>query len=294
MFKVREDKRIRIIISTDAKNEADDQYTIAHALLTQKFDVRAIVASHFGAKRSAHSMMDSYEECLRVTECLSSDVPVYRGAEHEIASASEYEYSEGAEAIVREALREDDLPLYVMCLGPITDMACAYLEHPEIASRVTVVWVGGGPYPEGGPEDNLSKDIQAARALLASAIDFVQIPATTYRRVRVSLSELFLRVRGKGRIGTYLYDQLVEFNAALNRPWNAGETWCLGDSTAIGVLLDPDSCIWEDFPAPYYGDDMGVERVDHGRVVHVVTAVDSRLIIEDMYAKLEIASMAGC
>ena len=35
-FKVPEDKKINIIIDSDAKNEADDQYAIVHALLSPK------------------------------------------------------------------------------------------------------------------------------------------------------------------------------------------------------------------------------------------------------------------
>jgi hypothetical protein len=35
------ERQRRIIINTDAKNEADDQFAIVHALLTPSFDVRA-------------------------------------------------------------------------------------------------------------------------------------------------------------------------------------------------------------------------------------------------------------
>ena len=46
-FEVPEKRKVRYIIHTDCKNEADDQYTVAHALMTQKFDVRGIIAGHF-------------------------------------------------------------------------------------------------------------------------------------------------------------------------------------------------------------------------------------------------------
>ena len=44
--------RIRLIVDTDAKNEADDQYAIMHHLLTPMFDVRGIIATHFEQKPS--------------------------------------------------------------------------------------------------------------------------------------------------------------------------------------------------------------------------------------------------
>ena len=37
--------RLRVLLDTDAKNEADDQYAITHHLLTPMFDVRGIVES---------------------------------------------------------------------------------------------------------------------------------------------------------------------------------------------------------------------------------------------------------
>ena len=51
--------RRRVIINTDAKNEADDQYAIVHALLSPSLDVRGIIPAHFGTWRSDQSMIDS-------------------------------------------------------------------------------------------------------------------------------------------------------------------------------------------------------------------------------------------
>ena len=39
-------KQLRVIISSDVKNEADDQFAIIHQLITPMFDVRGIVAAH--------------------------------------------------------------------------------------------------------------------------------------------------------------------------------------------------------------------------------------------------------
>ena len=46
-------KMVRVIVNTDAKNEADDQYAIVHALLTPTFDLHGIMPAHFGTKKSA-------------------------------------------------------------------------------------------------------------------------------------------------------------------------------------------------------------------------------------------------
>ena len=51
----------RVIVNTDAKNEADDQYAIVHAVLTPSFELHGIIPAHFGTGKSATSMQDSYD-----------------------------------------------------------------------------------------------------------------------------------------------------------------------------------------------------------------------------------------
>ena len=46
-FTVPETKRVRVIVSTDTACEADDPFAIAHALLSPKLDVKAVIAEHF-------------------------------------------------------------------------------------------------------------------------------------------------------------------------------------------------------------------------------------------------------
>ena len=45
-----------VIVNSDAKNEADDQFAIVHAVLTPSFDLRGIIPAHFGTRKSATSM----------------------------------------------------------------------------------------------------------------------------------------------------------------------------------------------------------------------------------------------
>jgi purine nucleosidase len=75
-------RRRRVIINSDAKNEADDQYAIVHALLSPSLDMRGLVAAHFGHSRSSTSMADSRKEIdllLHLTE-MQGQVPVANGA----------------------------------------------------------------------------------------------------------------------------------------------------------------------------------------------------------------------
>lgn len=42
LFHVPEQKRIKVILDSDVRNEVDDQFAIMHALMTPKFDVRGV------------------------------------------------------------------------------------------------------------------------------------------------------------------------------------------------------------------------------------------------------------
>ena len=156
------DKRSRVIINTDAKNEADDQYAIVHGLLTPTFELHGIVPAHFGSIKSAHSLQDSHDEVmllLRLME-LEGKVTVADGAAGPIPDESTPMPSAGAELIVQEAMKDDPRPLHVAFLGPLTDMASAILMEPRVAQRnLRVVWIGGGYWPVGNREYNLSNDI---------------------------------------------------------------------------------------------------------------------------------------
>ena len=74
--------RVRLMVDTDTKNEADDQYAIMHHLLTPMFDLRGIIAEHFEQKAgyTGQSMEASYREIETVLSLAEiDDVPVFRG-----------------------------------------------------------------------------------------------------------------------------------------------------------------------------------------------------------------------
>ena len=74
----------RVIVNTDAKNEADDQYAIVHAILTPSFDLHGIIPAHFGTAKSTTSMQDSYDETMLLLRLMGIEdqVRVEAGATH--------------------------------------------------------------------------------------------------------------------------------------------------------------------------------------------------------------------
>ncbi len=287
-FTVPEKFRIRVITNTDAKNEADDQYAIVHALLSPRFDNVGIIAAHFGDKKSKTSMQDSYDEAALLLDLMDVDKGILvKGAPHALSDDKTPVPSDGARMIIEEAMKDTDVPLYVTFLGPLTDLACAYLMEPRIAGRLTAIWIGGGVYPCGGREYNLSNDIAAANVVMNSPISLWQVPRETYQQMLVSITELEMRVRPCGKLGEYLFDQLAE-HARLhsNPPTRTGETWILGDSPAVGLLLWEHPFDYDWLPAPNFDAEMRYIHERPNRPIRVYRKVDSRFILEDFYAKL--------
>ena len=130
-FQVPEKKRVRYIVHTDCKNEADDQYTLAHILMTPKLDVKGIVAAHFdGAAKfnpkfkPGETAKASYDEVLKVVELmhLSGQYPVLMGAPVAMKDEETPIDSEGARFIIEEAMKEEDAPLFIGMQGCLTDL----------------------------------------------------------------------------------------------------------------------------------------------------------------------------
>ena len=294
LYAIPDSKKIRVIINTDAKNEVDDQFAIVHALLTPSFDLKGLIAAHFGEKKSPRSMEDSREEIdlLLGMMRLPHAVRVENGAPCAMPDEHIPVSSAGAELIIEEAMKDDPRPLYIAFLGAITDMASALLMEPAIAQKdITVIWIGGRDWPQGGWEYNLGNDIHAANVVMRSSLKVWQVPRNVYRMMPVSFAELRERVYPQGRLGAYLAQNVWDFNNGGDK--RPTEYRILGDSPAIGLMLYDDCGQWEMISAPEFNTDMTYRHTGANRPIRVYKNIDSRFILEDFYAKLRQAREDG-
>lgn len=286
-FGIPKEKKVRVIINTDTKNEVDDQFAIVQALLTESFELHGIIPAHFGNEKSKHSLQDSYDETMLLLRMmgLENEIRVENGATHAMPDENTPIDSKGARFIIEEAMKEDDRPLYIAFLGPLTDMASALLLEPKIASRnIKVVWIGGGDWPSGCREYNLGNDIPSANVVLKSSLELWQIPRNVYRMMPVSFAELSERVYPYGELGKYLAENVVQFNnEGISRP---AEYRVLGDSPAIGVIMYGDCGKWSWKPAPIIDEQMRYTHTGKYRPIKVYEDIDARFIMEDFYGKL--------
>lgn len=286
LYDVPEEKRIRVIVDTDAACEADDPFAIAHALMTKKFEVKGITAEHFVTEGSVDK---SFAEVKTVLRLMNYEVPAFLGNKGPLSVDNSL--SEAGKFIVKEAMVEDAKPLFLLCIGAITNVAAALRAHPEIAKRMTIVWIGGHnldlaeiPYRE----FNSGNDIEAANLVMKSEAEVWLVPSNVYGSIHISLAEIQDRISGNGAIGKHLFEQMIAYNNSPAAGWTKGESWSLGDSPAVGIAMNPDCGTYVYREAPIFNEDTSVRFDGTGKTIKVYTSVDSRFILEDFIAKLRI------
>lgn len=285
-FEIPDYKKIRVIIDTDAACEADDPYAIVQGLLSPKLMVKGIVAEHFNEEGS---MERSFEEIKTIVSLMKLDTPIFHGQKGKLSD--DKEVSEGVQFIVNEALSEDEKPLFVLCQGAITNVAKAIEINPEIKDKMTVIWIGthGTMYDEPPfREFNAGNDVTAANTVLTSGMDLWLVPSYVYTTITIGIAEIKRRIEPCGEIGKHLYQNLVDYNNSEFAGWTKGESWSLGDSPAIALAMNPDCGRFEYVTAPKVEEDTKSTEDTSRPMVRVYKDVDSRYILEDLIAKLEL------
>ena len=286
MFTIPTYKQIRVILDTDAACEADDPFAIVHALLSPKLIVKGICATHFA---SVDSMERSYEEIKTILEAMGIEVPVFRGQTGPLSR--DKAVSEAASFIVEEAMRVDERPLFVLCQGAITNVAKAIEAEPGITERMTIVWIGthGCAYgPAAFREFNAGNDVEAANFVLQRARKMWLVPSYVYSTVHIGIAEIERRIAPCGKIGRHLFENLVRYNNSPEAGWTQGESWSLGDSPAIALAINPGCGHFTMEHAPRVEEDTASSECPENPVIRIYKDVDSRYILEDLIAKLEL------
>ena len=193
------------------------------------------------------------------------------------------------EGIIEEAKKAEG-ELYIACMGALTNIAVAVLHEPSIADKISIVWVGGrlNVSDDKGYEANARNDYKAVNVVMERCSKILHIPYETYTMMQVSIAELELRVKPYHEIGEYLFNQLNDFNYNINRPWTNGESWNMGDTTSISVLINKHSATYAKRNAFILDKELNVTEID--KEITAVTSIDSRYAMEDFYAKLVLFS----
>jgi purine nucleosidase len=304
--------RMRVIIDNDFGGDPDGLFQLTHLLLSPSVEIRAIIGTHLNAhdgfdpsNTQADNAAKKAHELLSVMK-MDGKIPVITGSNSSMQNDSTPVKSDAVDFIIKEALRTDTkLPLYVLCGAGLTEIASAALTKPEVAGKLTLIWIGGPEYsdlalppPNASPiEYNLNIDIYAARAVFnRSQINLWQLPRNVYRQAILPYSELVLKIKPNGEVGKYLYNTLENLMVRMQKyKLNLGETYILGDSplvllTALQSSFEPDpsSSDYVNRPCPTMSN-AGIYQLNpSGRKIRVYQHIDTDLMFGDFFAKLEL------
>jgi len=280
--------RRRVVLDTDTYNEVDDQFALAHLLLSpERIDLEAVYAAPFFNERSASpadGMEKSYEEILRVLELIQPrQVPeVFRGSTAFLPDATTPVESAAAVDLVERALASKEEKLYVVAIGAATNVASALLLEPKIAEYIVLVWLGGhAPYWPNTREFNLKQDLHAARVLLDNDVPLVLIPCNPVAsHLITTVAELEEQLAPHSKLGAYLTKIVHDHKG--NPPGWSKIIW---DISASAWVIEPDWVPTDPVPSPILRDDLTWELRSDRRQILVARQVHRNKIFGDFFAK---------
>ncbi len=288
LAKLKTNEQLPVILDTDAYNEVDDQFCIAHAMRSSdRIRLLSLNAAPFFNDRSASpadGMEKSYQEIFQVMKLTdpSAELPVYRGSCSYLPDRNTPVPSEAADNIVN-TVKNSEEPIIILAIGAITNVASAILQAPEIVQKCGVIWLGGhalqSPHNR---EFNLWQDVPAAQVVFDSSIPLVQIPCMDVcDHLLTSVAELSHYLKGKNGLCDYLVDNVAE--ACCGRFAASRIIW---DLSASALLTCPRAFDLVAIPRPIVTSDSNY-AFDAARPTYgYVRNLKRDLIFADLFQKL--------
>jgi inosine-uridine nucleoside N-ribohydrolase len=274
-------KAIPILLDTDIGSDIDDAFALALILASPELDLRGVAT--VGTEPQTRARI----ACRLLTAAGRHEIPVAAGEnpqpKEEIEKQGRYVQSpdapgdrvaqpvkESAVEFLYQQLKARPGELTIVAIGPLTNVARLFREHPDckpwvkrlvlMAGSVRVGYKGKAP-PE--PEWNIKCDIPAAKAVFASGVPLVVAPldATTMLQLKEPLRRRLFDAR------TMLTDPLSQLYKLWEQP-----TPTLYDPVAVTLCFDERYCTMEEMRLAV--DDKGMTAIVEGKAnTRVATAI---------------------
>ncbi|MBE6568978.1 MAG: hypothetical protein E7658_02010 [Ruminococcaceae bacterium] len=294
--------KISMVLDTDAGCEVDDQFAIAYAVRAAQageLDLLGIYAEisiaaynpvekKDGPIAPADGMEKNYQEILKVLDLIHSpeykDI-AFRGCKSSF-SKDKPELSPAAEHLIRTAMDETrEGPLYVVAIGPSTNIASAIAAAPEIMERIVVVWLAGNSlhYPH-VYECNFLQDTVAGAYIFDCGVPMTLLPAFhVITGLSTTIPELEHYMGGKNEFCEYMLNLVRDYHESHKVP---GEAWSkvIWDIAGIAYVLHPEWFVTRLVPTPIIGSNWSSDPLrPYMRLCDFVVR-DS--VFTDMFAKI--------
>lgn len=249
----------KIIIDTDPGQ--DDAAAILLALASPELDVLGItaVAGNVGLALTVRNALVVCDLADR------ADIPVFAGcdkplsrdlvtAEHvhgktgldgpNLAPPSRAPADEHAVDFIVRSLREHEAGTVTLCaLGPLTNIAAALRQAPDIARRIEEIVLMGGGFFEGGnitpaAEFNIYVDPEAAEIVFRSGAPIVMLPLDVTHKVLTTRARTE-RIASIGHRAATALAEMLEFFERFDEEKYGTDGAPLHDPCVIAYLIDP-------------------------------------------------------
>jgi len=245
----------QVLLDTDARNEIDDQHYIGYGLFSN-LDVLGINSVHHGPFRSdrggdAQEQMN-YGEIIHIlalsrqSDLLKhrpeNQMPlVFHGAKVplEVPGSGNWQdtqpvISEASEAILAAARgASPDNPVWVLPVGPCTNIASAILQAREegfdLASRIKIIWLGGGPEEVNVRSFNGTNDPWSVYVTGQSGVEFWILLENP--------TGASLALDKRTDLGLYPDNKLGDYLVAISNIWSKSTTKALYDVAVISMVI---------------------------------------------------------
>ncbi len=200
----------KLWIDTDMGGDIDDALSISMALHSCELQVIGISTVYIGnAWRTGlvRSMMEAYDH---------AEVPVHLGAEKPLIGLwnnyvpTPHLPNDAVPALIRAA--RENPGLCVAAIGPLTNIALALAQAPDIAANIRL-FIMGGMILMAYPEWNIACDPEAARIVLESGADITMVGLDVTEKCRLGKEEAQALVMGESREMRFLQGEMERFFA---------------------------------------------------------------------------------
>jgi purine nucleosidase len=144
-----------------------------------------------------------------------------------------------------QTLRDEPAGTVTLCtLGPLTNIATAFLRAPDIAARVKELVMMGGGYFEGGnitpaAEFNIYVDPDAADLVMKSGVPIVMMPLDVTHKV-LTYKHRVAKIAAIGSKASKFVVEMLEFFERFDVEKYGSDGGPLHDPTVIAYLLKPE------------------------------------------------------
>lgn len=269
----------------------DDQWALAHLVLTPEVDVRAVVTTHTGNVPIFSA--PAAEGSARVARDVLAHMPVRKrpvvipGSSSPLAARTPLR-NDGVDRIISESRKHSSANrLTVLIIGAATDTASALLIDPSIADRIEIVAMGFND-KRGGDHFNVVNDPIAWAVILDSNAPLIIGDSTVTKRDLHMTSErahALLDATDPGRYLAGLLDQwLATHHDLVMSATGDAKTWAVWDEVTVAYLLGMTQA--EQIRRPVMKPDLTFGGSRDGSSVGWVSSIDSDRLWEDLARKL--------